>query len=250
MFVSMLFVAAGSEYFSASTSSDKEYQKKLYNGSKPLTKNMRDSFPSVINIIDVVAFFDEYINTNQLREVMNAFAIPVSVVPDKTLLSTALATQFQLFIQSDTNDVDDIVAMEYQRLLSEPEELVQLIKPLYPNDSAYVCEFKPQRSYSVSTYERFQHTWAIKNTGTQTWRGRKLVFANHTEVRPRTDDNAIVIPDMIPGKDIKITTSFDARGCEGSFDCLWEMHDSDGNNCFPDNKRLFCVTIAVIYKPE
>lgn len=250
MFISKLFIAAGSTYFSASTSSDKDYQKKLCNGSKPLTQNIRDSFPRVISIIDVAVFFNEHIKCDQLRELMSTFAIPISVAQNNELFSKALAAQFNLFIQSGENNIDDIVAMEYQRLLAEPETLVQPMKPLYPNDSAYVCEFKPQRAYAVKTYERFQHIWVIKNIGKQTWRGRKLVFANHTEVRPRADNNAIAIPDTLPGKDIKIATGFDARGFEGKFDCIWEMHDTDGNNCFPNDKNLFCVTITVKFTNE
>ena len=51
---------------------------------------------------------------------MTAFAIPASVVPDRAVLSKSLAAQFQLFFQSNSDDVDDIVAVKYQQLLSEP----------------------------------------------------------------------------------------------------------------------------------
>ena len=69
------------------------------------------------------------------------------------------------------------------------------------------------------------------------------MFANHDKVRPRAEANSIGIPDTPPGKGIKITTSIDARGFEGKFECMWEMQDSDGNDCFPNNKRMFCVQI-------
>lgn len=115
------------------------------------------------------------------------------------------------------DDVDDIVALKYQQLLLELDtQPVKRLTPLYPGDSAWVLECKPQRSYSVHCYDKFQHTWVIRNNGTQTWRGRKLVFANCNEVRPRADINSIDIPDTPPGKDIKITTGFDARGGEYS----------------------------------
>jgi hypothetical protein len=90
----------------------------------------------------------------------------------------------------------------------------------------------------------------IRNTGNQTWRSRKLVFINNGTVRPRTDKNSIDIPDVAPGKEIKITTSFDTRGFEGRYECLWEMQDSEGNDCFPNNKRLFNVTIDSKFEIE
>lgn len=251
MFVSKLFVAAGSNYFSVSTTSDKDYQKKLYNDSKSLTQNLKDSFPNPINIDGLVAFFRDNIERIKLREVMTGFAIPLSVEPDETLLAKALATQMQLLIQSDNSDVDDIVATEFQRLLCEPDtKPLQQRTPLYPGDSAWVLEYKPHRSYAVYCYDKFQHAWMIRNNGSQTWRGRKFVFANCNEVRPRADVNSIDIPDTPPGKDIKITTGFDARGFEGEFDCSWEMQDCDGENCFPNDKRKFNIIINIRFKAD
>lgn len=250
MFVSKLFVAAGSKYFSASTTSDKDYQKKLYNGSKPLTQNLKGSFPDPINFDGLVAFFIGQIQDDKTRDVMTSFAIPVSIKPDKALLAKALTAQFQLFIQNEKNDVDDIVASEYQRLMAEPAaEPAKRLTPLYPRDSAWV-DFMPQRSYSVHCYDKFQHAWMIRNNGQQTWHGRRLVFANYNDVKPRADVNSIEIPVTPPGKEIKIITSFDARGSEGEFNCIWEMQDSNGSNCFPNHKQMFCVSINVRFAAE
>lgn len=244
LFVSKLFVAGGSSFFSTSANADKEYQKKLYNGSKPLTQNLKDSFPANIQLDALVSLFGKHLNDDQVRQAMSAFAIPVSLVPAKDTFSRALALQFCCLIKNEDSDVDDIVAMEYQRFLTEPaDEQPQSLAPLYPGDSAYVLEFLPARIYSKKCYEQFEHTWVIRNTGNQTWRGRKLVFVNRLDVRPRVDTNSIDIPDTAPGKDIKITTSFDARGFEGHYECFWEMQDSEGNDCFPNNQRLFNVTI-------
>lgn len=249
--MSKLFVTGGSSYFSASIAADKEYQKKLYNGSKPLTQNLKDSFPANIQLDALVGLFEKHINDNHVRQAMTAFAIPVSLAPEKGTFSRALAIQFCYLIKNEDSDVDDIVAMEYQRLLTEPSyEGLQHLSPIYPGDSAYVLEFQPMRIYLKKCYEQFDHTWVIRNTGNQTWRGRKLVFVNHATVRPRTDTNCIDIPDVAPGKDIKITTSFDTRGFEGRYECLWEMQDSQGNDCFPNNKKLFNVTIDSKFEIE
>ena len=244
LFVSKLFITGGSSYFSASITADKEYQKKLYNGSKPLTQNLKDSFPANIQLDALVGLFEKHLKDDQVRQAMTAFAIPVSLEPARGTFFLALALQFCYFIKNETSDVDDIVAMEYQKLLTEPiDEKPQSLAPLYPGDSAYVLEFLPARIYSRKCYEWFDHTWVIRNTGIQTWRGRKFVFVNHATVRPRANTNCIDIPDVAPGKDIKITTSFDTRGFEGHYECFWGMQDSEGNDCFPNNKWLFNVTI-------
>ena len=249
--MSKLFVAGGSSYFSASIAADKEYQKKLYNGSKPLTQNLKDSFPASIQMDALVGLFEKHLKDDQVRQAMTAFAIPVSLAPAKGTFSRALALQFWYLVKNEDNDVDDIVAMEYQRLLTEPvDEKPQPLAPLYPGDGAYVIEFLPARIYLKKCYEQFDNTWVIRNTGNQIWHGRKLVFVNHAAVRPRTDTNFIDIPDVVPGKDIKITTSFDTRGFEGRYECLWEMQDSQGNDCFPNNKRLFNVTIDSKFEIE
>lgn len=249
--MSKVFIAGGSSYFSTSVNADKEYQKKLYNGSKPMTQNLKDSFPANTQLDALVSLFEKHLKDDQVRQAMTAFAIPVSLEPQKGIFSRALALQFCYIMKNEDSDVDDVVAMEYQRLLTEPvDEKSQSLAPAYPGDSAYVLEFQPARIYSKKCYEQFDHTWVICNMGNQTWRDRKLVFINHAEVRPRANSNCIDIQDVAPGKDIKITTSFDTRGFEGRYECLWEMQDSEGNDCFPNNKRLFNVTIDSKFEIE
>lgn len=249
--MSKLFVAGGSSYFSTSVNADKEYQKKLYNGSKPLTQNLKDSFPANIQLDALVGLFEKHLKDDQVRQAMTASAIPVSLEPQKGTFSRALAFQFIYLVKNEDSDADDIVAMEYQRLLTEPaDEKPQSLVPLYPGDGAYVLDFLPARIYLKKCYEQFDHTWVIRNMGNQTWRDRKLVFINHAKVRPRANSNCIDIQDVAPGKDIKITTSFDTRGFEGRYECLWEMQDSEGNDCFPNNERLFNITIDSKFKIE
>jgi len=261
MFVTNCFIAAGSTVFTLpklktrQTSDNLEYKRMLYkgteNGGRQITADMKASFPDPFLLDSLSAFFADNIKEDRLRDVMTAFAIPVSAKPDKLLLSKSLAFQFQLLIQSESNDVDDIVASKYQQLLLEPDvQPVKRLTPLYPGDSAWVLECKPQRSYMVHCYDKFQHTWVIRNNGSQTWRGRKLVFANCNEVRPRADINSIDIPDTPPGKDIKITTGFDARGFEGKYECIWQMQDSSGNDCFPNNEKQFCILFDIKFQSK
>jgi len=255
VFVSNCFIASGSTVFtlpkfkSKQTSDNLEYQRMLYKGNRQITADMKASFPDPFPLDSLSEFFANNLKEDRLRDVMAAFAIPVSTEPNKLLLSKSLAFQFQLLIQSESNDVDDIVASKYQQLLLEPDvQPVKRLTPLYPGDSAWVLECKPQRSYMVHCYDKFQHTWVIRNNGSQTWRGRKLVFANCNEVRPRADINSIDIPVTPPGKEIKITTGFDARGFEGKYECIWQMQDSNGNDCFPNNEKQFCILFEIKFQ--
>ena len=232
--------------------SSTDYQRKIFNGSKSLTKNIKRSFSRPFKTQELAAFFRSRIADEKVRDLMTSFAIPLSVEVNKEIMSIALSRQLKLFIENNGDDITDIVATEYQKLMVEPAaiEPTQQSVPLYPGDSAWVLECKPQRSYSVHCYDRFQHTWVIRNNGSQTWCGRKLVFANCKEVPPRADVNCIDIPDTPPSKDIKITADFDARGYEGRFDCVWEMQDIDGKNCFPNDKKKFNVTINIEFKDK
>jgi len=242
-FFTNCFNAAGSTYYWGATT---DYQRKIFNGIKPITKNIRESF-SNFDLKELSAFFTSAVSNHKVRDLMKEFAIPIDAEMKKDALSMALAEQFQRIILSKT-EADDVVVVAYQKYLEEPTfSRKQPTSPLYPGDSAYVLNFEPQRYYSVSIYEKFKHTWAIRNTGNQTWRGRKLVFVNHATVRPRSDMSIIDIPDVAPGKDIKISTSFDTRGVEGTFECIWELQDCDGNNCFPGSKKLFDITINTYF---
>lgn len=252
LFVTRCFQSAGSNHFALSTwkqtSSDLETQRMLYKGNRKLTADMRASFPRPIDSVGLSEFFLKNISSNNLRKAMTMFAIPPTAEENCKAFTRSLSSQFGLFVSNDTDNVDDIVAMEYQRFLSEPDDVpIPQFTPLYPNDSAYVS-FQPQMTYSTTAHGKFQHTWSIQNDGKQTWRGRKLVFSNRTEVRPRADTDTLDIPDTPPGESIKITTDFNARGFEGKWDCIWEMQDCDGNNCFPNNKRLFCITVIAKFE--
>lgn len=148
-----------------------------------------------------------------------------------------------------TDEADDIVAMEYQKLLAEPQEKANEVyhpaSVLYPGDQIYFkSQYRP--TYQVNIYEVFQHTWEFENAGTQVWRGRRLFFSNHDTARPRTETNYIDIPDTPPHMGVKITVSMDARGFEGKTECKWIMVDSDNNDCFP-NSSTFTFVVSTKY---
>lgn len=253
IFLSLCFQAAGSSYFSLAKgrevkSEDVSLQRKIFDGSRKMTYAVKSSFHS-FNVSGVTSFLEQSIVSGKINEIMLAFGVPVTATINEKAFCNALALQMKSFIDADAEDVEDIVLLEYQRLIAEPTEDVtpsEITKVLYPGDSVYV-ESAWRPVYSVACNEKFQHTWSFQNSGTQTWRGRKLFFSNHDSVRPRADTNYIEIPDTPPGKNIKITASMDARGFEGKTECLWIMVDSEGNSCFP-NSSFFTIIIDVTFR--
>ena len=90
-------------------------------------------------------------------------------------------------------------------------------------------------------YETFQHTWMFDNVGKQTWRGRKLFFSNHAEVRPTADQIYIDIPDTPPNRSVTLTVTMDSRGFEGTYECKWIMIDSKGNDCYRNSSQFHFI---------
>lgn len=247
-FIGSLFNAAGSTFFPVQGSyGTDDNQRKLYAGSRVFNKNMKASFPSPVDRAGLTTFFDTHIGDTSLPLVMAEFGIPKDEAQKKELFIEALCTQFQNIVSEATNDVDDIVASEYSRLLrvSGVEAIVKY--PLYPGDDVLLISQTSAEPHSVSCYEIFNHSWTIKNTGKVTWKGRRLECTNHTETRIRTMNAIIDIPELKPGGDICLTAEFDARGFEGTFESVWEIRDSEGRPCFPNKGKELKTVATVIY---
>ena len=241
-FINKLFDAGGSAYFSGSA--NYAYQKKLFDGSKPLSQNHKSSFPTVMNPDSIADFFKEYLADAEIEHLSETLRIPASDI-HKGLLSTALARQFILIVKSGTDNVEEIVATEYQRLLADPTAPATFVLPLYQDDDAYVVKFLPERIYNKKCNEKFEHRWQILNNGQCKWQDRKLVFVNLLSEGPKVSTTSIGIPDTEPGKETTLAVQYDSGGFERRFECRWDMQDSSGNNCFSNDVRKFLVTINV-----
>lgn len=253
IFVAMCFQAAGSNYFQLArgkriTSADVPLQRKIYDGTRTMSLEVKSSF-GTFNVSELATYFENSIEDGKIKDVMLAFGVPVAATINEKAFCMALALQMKSLIDADSEEVEDIVLLEYQRIVAEPTDDTvhsEVTRVLYPGDSVYM-ESAWCPVYNVACNEKFQHTWSFLNSGTQTWRGRKLFFSNHDKVRPRADTNYIEIPVVPPGKGIKITASMDARGFEGKTECLWIMVDSEGNNCFP-NSSFFTIVVDVTFR--
>ena len=252
IFVCFCFSTAGSNYFTPKTgrmtSADVPLERKLYDGSRKMSPELKASFKT-FDADGLCAYFEKIIDKDKYGDVMLSFAIPPTEEKKPQALRRALADQFKEFIESDKEDAADIVAMQYQRYLTETEtepSSYHHISSLYPDDTVYI---KPnhKRSYSGFMYEKLTVTWKFSNLGKQTWRGRKLYLSNHGEIRPRAESNYIEIPETPPNKGVEVTTVIELRPFEGHTTCHWIMVDSEDNDCYPGS-RTFDIEIDVKFK--
>jgi len=255
LFVTKLFIAGGSTYFrlpdGVVTANMVETQRKIYNGSFEFTPDQKNSFDP-LDIEGLVAFFREYVRNDKIKELKNSFAVPDLSNGDTDLFFKALAYQFESFVKSPGQEAEGIVAMQYQHLVDHGDEPSETpIRTKYLSDSVMVSPNQVQR-HQVSCHDKnVIHEWIIQNRGNRDWKGRRLFFKNHAEVKPRAVSNYVDIPDTPAGQYIKITTSIDARRHEGTTVCHWVMLDDQGEECFPDSKMFdFTLIAAFIYEPR
>lgn len=255
IFITKLFLAGGSNFFQLPngkvTANKVETQRKIYNGNFELTPEQKDSF-NPVDIGGLISFFQKNVRADKIRDLMQCYGIPDQMKISPELFFKSLALQFEAFVKSSEQEVEDIVAMEYQHLLDHGDTPSEVpIRTKYPFDSALISP-NQARIHRVSCHEKKMiHEWIIQNRGRHEWKGRKLYFQNHAEVRPRAVSNYVDIPDTPVGQYVKIATSIDARRYEGTTICHWIMIDDQGEDCFP-NSRMFDITLIAefVYEPR
>lgn len=243
-FIDALFEAGGSKAFISES-----YKKQIFTNPAKFTDNLKHELRGKNNVASLVSFFEENLANDRLPSVISFFGIPEKGEINKKALFTALAMQFRAIVNSDTENGEDVLLLEYQKYKEQPQEgdkNQQPVSVLYPGDQIYP-NMKYRPVYSVNVREDVIHTWNFSNVGTQAWTGRRLYFLNHDEVHPRANSNYIDIPDTQPGKSVKISVGMNARGFEGKTECVWIMVDSEGNDCFP-NSGIFTFVIDANFK--
>ena len=226
-------------------------QRKLCNGRYDLTPAQKQSFDP-LNIDGLVEFFKRMVPVNRVSNIRTTFGIPEELPDDHELLFMAMAYQFRAFLESETPEADDIIAMEYQHLLINGDKPSAIpIEKRYPEDEALISQNQISVHQIASHDKNVLHEWIIQNRGKREWRGRRLYFSNHADVKPRAASNYVDIPDTLPGEYIKVATSMDARRHEGKTVCHWIMIDEQGEDCFPNSNTFDFTLIAdFIYVPK
>ena len=224
-----------------------DYLKLVYSGKKPFNSNMKKHFPKPVDEAKIASYFESRIQADKVVTLIDSFAVPVNLERNKKYLCIALAQQVATFIRSKDEDVDCIVVSAYETaIVTESSAHYEIPKRLYVGDDLYVDQ--KDKRHEVGCYQKFRHEWSIQNRGQCLWSGRKLACVNQDTIKPQFQSLTIDIPDVKPYEFIKITTEVDSRGIEGSYFCVWEMQDSEGNNCFPDSRLIFDFTINVTFK--
>jgi len=245
-FVGSLFNAAGSTFFPIRGAyGGDDNQRKLFSGSRAFNKKMKASFPTPIDNQGLTAFFNTHIGDKSFPKIMAAYGIPSEEPQDKALLVAALCVQFQNIVTEARDDVDDIVALEYNRLLQAQGEESTPTFPLYPGDDVALVE-STSAHHTVEFYELFEHSWVIRNAGTVTWERRTLECVDAPCIRIRPTVKSAAIPKTKPGDTFSLKVQMDARGFEGVYESVWEMKDAEGRLCFPNKNKIMIITATVI----
>lgn len=255
IFITKLFMAGGSRHFilpqGIIRAEHVETQRKIYNGNFEFTPELKNTFRKV-DICGLSTFYRGAIPDNVVRDVMRSFGIPDEIAEDAEFFCKALAYQFEAFVHSTSQEADDIVLMKYQQLLEVGETpSSDLIQTKYPDDIAMISSNQLSVHQITSHDKNVIHEWVIQNRGKREWRGRRLFFSNHAEVKPRAPSNYVDIPDTLPGEYVKVATSMDARRHEGKTVCHWIMIDDQGEDCFPNSNTFDFTLIAdFVYVPK
>ena len=252
VFVINITNAAGSKYLTLPANKTKRTTAYLetersYAKQTPLPAAYKASFPDSIPIRDIDSFLKNIFRKEKIRECMDRFGIPGASEENLDYLVHALSMQFAAFIQSDGDEADNIILTEYQRQLNgEPENIFILQPTMYKNDDFW--EEGKEREMNVGCYENVTHTWIIHNSGKCNWVGRKLVLVGSEDLEIDIKENEVTIPDTNPNEIVKVFVEIDSRGMEGSHECKWEMHDSAGNNCFPNHRWELNFKVVVTFR--
>jgi hypothetical protein len=125
-FIRDLFVAGGCAYFKDSSIDTDSYGKKIFQGS-PITESIKESFVIPINIEGVSLFFCEHLKS---EDYFDKFGFPKKIERNLSFLCQALARQFAHFIENAPNEADNIVLVEYEKLLDNSARAVSITKTL------------------------------------------------------------------------------------------------------------------------
>lgn len=245
--------------FSESGSTDRvddEYARKLFKGTKQISRPQYESFPNPIDKKRLRTFLHSHIQPGRrarftlkqrCEEISTKAGLPISVDIDPTAFIWALTDWFDAIIHDPENC--DVLERSYQFRLKgeEPESPDSFPAPLYSGDRVDVLRPPALQKHSVGFWEEFTHEWVMRNTGKIPWTGRTLVCINPTDPYIRPAHSApIAIPDNQPGSSlIKVQCVFKVQGQEGQVASVWEMRNETGENCFPASRTQFNVVADV-----
>lgn len=126
--------------------------------------------------------------------------------------------------------------------------------------SSFICDINYPDDCIVYTNQVFSKKWAIQNSGSNQWIGRKLVcvdkkpesYYDKTDGYALAENNRLVplqrevlIPNASPGEPVIITAQFRAPPLPCTAFSYWKMYDEDDNQCLPGQIGIYCRVIVV-----
>lgn len=223
-----------------------DYLKSLYNGNKPFSASFKKHLSKPVELGPLTAFFQTHLKDKYVGALIDAAGVPSSIERKKEYIAAALAEQIKAFIESKTADTQLILVDAYNRQrVAGIQSRYQIPEVRYAGDNVWV---EPGHDrHEAGCYETIQHEWIIHNYGRALWTRRSLVLVNQSEIRPKFSLRSLDIPDVVPGGTIRLAVDIQTNGFEGKYCCKWEMQDAEGNNCFPNCKYVFDVTIEISF---
>lgn len=128
-FVQAMFVAGGSNHFYTRPDSTNSSEKKLYQGERAITRQIADTF-SPVNVPKLSEFFLTNLKKESMPQLFNEFGFPADVEQVFDFFCKALANQFALIIEKTPNDAEDVVLLEYQKMIDDSARAVSISKTL------------------------------------------------------------------------------------------------------------------------
>jgi len=232
---------------------DATYRKRLYGGNKKyngLSSPIKAYVQSKKNKDTFIAYCRSTISMDEFPKLCETFGILQT--ENRAIVFEGLYEQFLEFARSLNDNVAFVVPNVVRGLLSNPSgcqvnERLANSFPLYPGDDVLLVEEIPTECPTVGFYEKFEHTWRVKNSGTVTWNGRRFDCVNQATTKVKALTPSIDIPTVKPGEIISVTAKIDARGFEGTHESLWEMKDDSDRLCFPDKNKVLKSAVTVAY---
>lgn len=153
-----------------------------------------------------------------------------------------LSTLIKLAAALDTHPLE-LLKPYFSQSLSE-RKLTQYTKK---QDTGFVTDVTFPDNSCVQPNEVFTKTWAVMNTGKESWCGWSLVCqdtppcgnSNVNQLIP--EQWSIAIPDTPPGEKVTLCVTFRAPSQPCRVISYWKSIDAQGNLMFPDKQPLSCL---------
>lgn len=96
-----------------------DYCKKLLNGNKPLSDDVRNLVSDNCDYRGLPSFFEENINNNRFQDILDAFDIEKDEKKDLSIFAEALSYQFENYIKYGENQIPTSVKTIYETLIDQ-----------------------------------------------------------------------------------------------------------------------------------